>query len=396
MRLLFVHDTKLKVDTKGTYYTGGSFNKDVWDRYLSLTSEFSVIARKESKVYDTETARKSFNYFDKEKINFIEVPNINSSLSNFINYHQRKKLRNIVKKAVLQSDYIIARLPSFNGNMAINFAKKYGKPYLVEVVGCSWDALRNYNIKGKIIAPFSYYSQKKSIKDADYAIYVTKNFLQSRYPAKGKSINCSNVSLTELDESILEKRINSIQNKNLENKLVIGTIAAVDVNYKGQDLIIKALSNLKKEGYMNFEYQLVGQGDPTRLSSIARKYDVMDQVQFFGPLPHKKVLNWLDSIDIYAQPSKTEGLPRALIEAMSRGLLCIGTNTGGIPELLNDEFLVSINKNNDKEISNLIKGINKRELLEQAKVNFAKSKEYQKNLIDERRHQFLLNFVKQK
>ena len=39
-------------------------------------------------------------------------------------------------------------------------------------------------------------------------------------------------------------------------------------------------------------------------------------------------------MDIYIQPSLTEGLPRALIEAMSRGLPCLASRAGGIPELL--------------------------------------------------------------
>ena len=47
----------------------------------------------------------------------------------------------------------------------------------------------------------------------------------------------------------------------------------------------------------------------------------------------------LDTCDIYVQPSLQEGLPRALIEAMSRGCPCIGARTAGIPELLPEECL---------------------------------------------------------
>jgi glycosyltransferase involved in cell wall biosynthesis len=39
----------------------------------------------------------------------------------------------------------------------------------------------------------------------------------------------------------------------------------------------------------------------------------------------------------------TEGLPKALVEAMGRGLPCIGTKVGGIPELLPEEDLVAPN-----------------------------------------------------
>lgn len=393
MKLLFVHDTKFKEDTNRTYYTGGSYSEEVWDRYLTISSEFSVIARKEPFVYDSDFANKKFNYFDKEKINFIEVPNLNSSVKGFLNFQERKKASEIIKNAVLKSDLLIARLPSTNGNIAVNYAKKINKPYLVEVVGCSWDALWNYNMKGKILAPASYLKQKKAIKGSEYTVYVTKRFLQNRYPTKGDSVNCSNVLLTNIDESVLKKRIEKIHNVNLENKLVIGTTAAVDVRYKGQESVIKALGKLKEHGKTNFEYQLVGGGDHSQLSLIAEKYNVSGQVKFLGAMPHNAVLNWLDSIDIYAQPSKTEGLPRALIEAMSRGLLAIGSNAGGIPELLDCNYTFSKSRNNEVEIFNLLRKVKKDDLLVQAQRNFNVSKEYDKNSIESRRQLFFREFI---
>ena len=50
----------------------------------------------------------------------------------------------------------------------------------------------------------------------------------------------------------------------------------------------------------------------------------------------------LTDSDIYIQPSLQEGLPRAVVEAMSTALPCIGFNTGGIPELLEPEYIVKL------------------------------------------------------
>src|SRR5699024_6751625 len=88
------------------------------------------------------------------------------------------------------------------------------------------------------------------------------------------------------------------------------------------------------------EYQAVGGGSPTRLKHLARELGIEDRVKFLGPLDHDAVFSWLETVDIYAQLSRTEGLPRALVEAMSRGCACIGTEVGGIPELLEATDLV--------------------------------------------------------
>ena len=396
MKLLFAHDTKIKEDTIGHYYTGGSFNEDVWKRYLSLTSDFTVMARKEPFIYEEDDAKRRFNNFDNTKIKFIEVPNLSVSLKAFFDIKERKKRYAIIKDAVLNCDFLIARIPSDIGNVAINIAKKNNKPYLLEVVGCSWDALWNYNSKGKILAPISYLKQKKGVEHASYSVYVTQHFLQKRYPTKGLSINCSNVSLINLDENIVNKRIEKIINMQGNSKLIIGTTGAVDVRYKGQDTIIKALSLLKKQGNNNFEYQLVGGGDQSYLRSIARDNGVLEQVKFLGNLPHNEVFNWLDTIDIYAQPSKTEGLPRALIEAMSRGVFAIGTSAGGIPELLEEKYVIKKHKNNQKDVFNILSNIEKDDLIEQAKRNYRVSKDYEKLVIESRRQEFLRRFISQK
>jgi len=166
-------------------------------------------------------------------------------------YKQNSK--NIIYNEVKKADYIVARLPSFIGNLAINAAIKMKKPYLIEVVACQWDALWNYNLKGKIIAPYMYFKTKKLVKDAKYVVYVTNEFLQKRYPTEGKYVNCSDVVLKEFDDNVLMNRLNKINTMKNNNKIVLGTIAAVDVRYKGQQYVIRALGKLKKQGITNNE-----------------------------------------------------------------------------------------------------------------------------------------------
>ncbi|MPM79968.1 hypothetical protein SDC9_127011 [bioreactor metagenome] len=222
-------------------------------------------------------------------------------------------------------------------------------------------------------------------------LYVTKNFLQKRYPSKGIHVGISDVKLKAIDENVLAMRLNKISERPSFSKLVLGTTAAVDVKYKGQEYVIAALGKLKKQGITGIEYQLVGGGDSNYLKNVAKDHNVLDQVVFKGPLPHHKVFDWLDFIDVYVQPSLQEGLPRAVVEAMSRGCPVFGSNTGGIPELLDPSFV--FNRKNVNQIAEMIQSINQTSMMLQAKRSFAKAKEFEPDALDHQRDMFYKEFI---
>ena len=162
------------------------------------------------------------------------------------------------------------------------------------------------------------------MKDVPWAIYVTNEALQKRYPCKGNSLGCSDVEII-IDEYALEKRLKKDSNE----RIILGTAAFLDVGWKGQIYVIRALAKLKKKGLSNFEYQLIGAGTGKMLQAEAQKLGIADQVRIIGALPHEKVFDWLDNIDVYVQTSFMEGLCRSIIEAMSRGCPVLCTDVGG-------------------------------------------------------------------
>ncbi|MGF2618138.1 glycosyltransferase [Rossellomorea vietnamensis] len=394
MRLLFVHNDKVKEDNNGNLYTGGCYNEQIWNRYLSLSNEFSVILRKDSKQYSVDFARKNFNSFNKELINYIEIPNLFSSVTSYFNQNRRKQIDRIVEEAVISNDLIIIRSgASYNCTRAIKYARRYNKPYLIEVTGSAWHAQWFHSLKGKVLAPFSEMKTKNSVKHASHAIYVTNEFLQSKYPNTGVTVGCSDVELKEYTPQLLNKRLEKIHEKTKEasSTVVLGTLAAVDTKTKGHKYVIQAISRLNKQGY-NFEYQIPGSGNNSYLSGIAKDYGVEDKVKFLGSLPHEKVFDWLDSIDVYIQPSLTEGLPRAVVEAMSRACPVIGSNAGGIPELLNPNHVFK--KGSVKEICNQLKQIKPNMMKIEAERSLKKAGEFDKNNLNTLRQEFYNSYVK--
>ena len=378
MKLLFIHDGPIYFDENGNYYRNAY--SSLKEYYSSLGDEITFLMRTTSVVGGVKEC------FVPRDIFVISIPEFKKP-----QFYLRRivKVNHIIEDAVKKADIVILRTGSV-ANIAVKYVRKYCKPYIYECVGCTWDALWNYSILGKVLAPFSFLRTKRIIKKSPYVYYVTNGFLQKRYPTNGKSIGCSDVLLKMHDNSVFEKRLEKI--KKNRGKIVLGTAAALNVKYKGQRFIIQALAELKKQGITNFEYQVIGGGDSSSLVKIAEKYGVSDQFKVIGRLNHDKVFDWLESIDVYVQPSLTEGLPRAMIEAMSCGLPCMGTNIGGIPELIDKSMLFS--KKNVKQIAELLKNINKEKMIILAEQNFTKSKEFDKNVLEKKRRIFYTEFIK--
>lgn len=382
MKLVFIHlAEKLKIDDKGNIYTDGSYDMNIWNRYLMLFDTITLVMRKDSIIYTQVDASQKFNIIKSEKISYIFVPDINASVVNYFNPVLRAKRRKIIESQIDISDAVIVRLPG--ECKSIYYAQKKGKKNMVEVVGDPFFTLWYHSMKGKILALPSFCKLKKTMWQTNYAIYVTKEYLQKKYPTCGKSIGCSDVFIEDgliFDDSNFKSKD--------KKEIIIGTAAATNVKFKGQQYVIKALANLKKKSGIRYIYQLAGNGDAKYLKSLVQKYGLYDDVIFLGNVPHNELNNWYRKLDIYIQPSIQEGLPRALIEAMSNSVACIGSNCGGIPELLGNEAI--FRKKNVKQLEKKILFLTEFEnRLKNAKECFEKSKEYTYSKLNKTRLSFM-------
>ena len=125
------------------------------------------------------------------------------------------------------------------------------------------------------------------------------------------------------------------------------------------------------------------------MMEYAKQHNVEDYVDFLGLLPAgKAVRDEMDNCDIFILVSRTEGLPRALIEAMARGKYCIATRVGGIPELLEDKWLIDPD-NVEQLVKAILKVVKQNELIqEQTKENYTTAQEYKSSVLTMRRKDF--------
>lgn len=381
-RLLFVHDGPIYVDRSNNLYYSVHYNDSLIERYQQICTNVSFLMRTKDV---NKNELNSYTLITKSNFNLIEIPNYKSLFS----LYKKIKARQIIKFAVSHCDIVIVRLPSSAALIALEYAKKLKKPYFVEVVACVYDALWNYDWRGKLISRFKMYQYRSAIKNSTHVLYVTNQFLQNRYPTSGKSIGCSDVFIPALDSVVLENRLRRIGSMLDTKCITLATVSAIDVSYKGHEDVIKAVSILNRNGY-NLKYKIVGQGSPLRLLQYIKNYNVTECVDILGPIPHDHILEFLDSIDVYIQPSKTEGLPRAVIEAMSRACPTMGSSAGGIPELIDKDFVFSPGEVDD--ICYVIKTLTIKKLQESAELNFYNSIKYTVKNLDSIRNEFYNQF----
>ena len=386
MKVAFFFDTVLLKDEDNNFWGMTLTYEFFKERYLNIFDEMIVSTRVKEK--------------KKEKGNiqgYRRTNGKNLSVKCIENYRdipdaikKYKLIKNEVDEIVKNVDKVIIRMPSIIGMFACNSAKRHRKPYMIEMVACPWDGYRNHaRIGGKILAPIITILTKYFVKKAPAVLYVTNQFLQKRYPTKGKSIACSDVLLNQFDDNVLNNRIHKIKQMQENQTIKLCTIASVQLKYKGQEYVIEAIFKLKKYG-KKFEYYLAGGGDNTRLKKKVKMLGLEREVHFLGSLPHEEVFHLIDDIDFYIQPSLQEGLPRALIEAMSRACPASGSNVGGIPELLEGNCIFY--KKNVKQIMNILLNINKEKLIELSKENFKTAKKYDKDILENRRREFYMDF----
>lgn len=374
---LFTFDAPMYCDKNGVY-CNTTITNEMLERYFAVVDKLYLLIRTDH-IDQTYQERHLRKLELGDRIEVVELPNPNTP-KNFI---CSSSWKNIIKDYVRKVDMIFLRIPSIYSNVAADECMNIGKPYFAEVGGCAWDSYFNHGISGKMMAPYVYLKQKSTVKNAAYASYVTEKWLQNRYPTNGKAIVASNVYLNHFDNQNIERRIAQYKQQKPEHYR-LGTIASVDVRYKGQEFIIRAMAELKKQGII-VEYDLVGAGDSAFLRSLAESLGVIEQVHFLGIKLHEDIWVWLDQIDIYAQPSKQEGLPRAVIEAMNRGCLAIGSNVAGIPELLEEDMVFKAD-DVKRMVSIIKKLVEEKDHERRIRRNYAKSHDFEIEELEERRN----------
>lgn len=251
-----------------------------------------------------------------------------------------------------------------------------GKPFGVEVVGDPAESLRR-SVARKvpfraILRAFLVFAQKQLCRKACAAAYVTQRQLQRRYPPGGGAMQ-TYFSSIEMTEDFFRPRADP--RKRVARLLHVGSMGKGF--YKGQDVLLRAFSRFAGRN-PGLHLALAGGGESLPMvKEMIKELGLGARASAVGHVASVDELrNMLDEADLFVFPSLTEGLPKALVEAMARGLPAVASRVGGIGELLPDYALVPAG--DPEALADKIQAfLDSPELRERASnENYAKAREY--------------------
>lgn len=129
---------------------------------------------------------------------------------------------------------------------------------------------------------------------------------------------------------------------------------------KNVDVLIRAIAQLESEA-VAVKGLIIGDGPERQaLETLAQTLGVANRIQFTGAISADQVVNRLELSDVFVLVSETEGWPKALTEAMTFGLLCIGSDRGLIPQFLSERRGFVVPPGDSAALSSVLREIARR------------------------------------
>ncbi|MGB3204779.1 MAG: glycosyltransferase family 4 protein [Crinalium sp.] len=382
MHVLVTASARFAITSDGLLWTSNaSLGYSFWTRYLDVFDEAHLFVRGQP----VSAPPIGWNVASGPGIKLVPLPDFQGAGGFVKNYVNIKKA---VRKALVNAEAIQLRLPCHIGG-EVGRELPSQRPYGVEVVGDPYDLFAPGAIQHPLRPFFRWWSPRqlqRQCAGACAAAYVTEHILQNRYPPALEAFSTHYSSIELPDSAIVNFPRPPYQGRRTFTLLTVGSLAQL---YKAPDTLIDAVAVCVREG-LDLKLILVGDGNyRAELEARTARLGLGERVLFCGQLPSSEAVRvQLDRADLFILPSRQEGLPKAMIEAMARGLPCIGSTVGGIPELLPPEDMVPPNDVTALALKIREVVTNPERMADMSSRNLEKAKEYRDEVLRKRRIAF--------
>lgn len=393
MKVLIILENHFIRDIDGNVWCDRVVDYNYLKRYLNVFENIVVCGR------FSHTSEKCDNKLlvSGKNVEFIELPDFRGIKGIIRNYF---KIRKVISNSLENINCVIMRAPTHLAFISYRIIKKSKIPFAIEFMMAADKMVEAKGVIGKVINTLLVREAQRMCKDANGVSYVTEKILQKTYVCKSMISDDNNFftenysSIDLLEEYFYEQPWDP---KDIPPKFRIIHTGYMDSYRKGQDTLIKAIKEVIAKGYNNIEVVLIGDGEKREeFEQLAYELNISEYINFKGLIRNKKdIFEELKKSHIFVFPTHSEGLPRSIIEAMAVGLACISSPVDGIPELLEEEYLVPFD--NVQGYSNkIIELINDWEkIINNGKRNYMEAQKYEAKKIMKRRTEFYKKLKKQ-
>lgn len=268
------------------------------------------------------------------------------SIIDYLLYHKlgRKKIcQNLFFNRLVSSfhGYDLINCHSGVGELALKINIKYKIPYVI-----TWHG-SDINIEA-FRSRYLFERTKLIIENAQCNFFVSEALLKKsdEITTKGEKKVLYNGKNSAFCKYNIESRLALKKYYNVENKKVVAFI--------GNLLPIKNIEKLPEifrliySKIANVEFWIIGDGpEKKRLEFDAS----LIPIKFWGNISSDKMPDLLNCVDLVILPSRNEGLPLVCVEALACGCNVLGSNVGGIPEVVGKGYVYNLDNSFESNIS---------------------------------------------
>ena len=281
-----------------------------------------------------------------------------SVVDNYFNYGLNQKVDLKYIETINDKNKFLKALKEIKGKIEfLTNVKKY------DIIHIHMASRRSTFRKGKYVRIAKKFNKKVilHIHGAEYKIFFNEcNEKQKKYVIKTLNLADKIIVLSEEWKEYFSKLVNPQKIVVIYNSIVLPEDLKKDLETqnllflgrfgkrKGIYDLIEVVSKLIVN-YPNLKLYAGGDGEIEKVETMIKNKNMEKNVQLLGWATGKEKERILKDASFYVLPSYNEGMPMSLIEGMAYKNVCISTDVGGIPKVINNNVNGVIIKPGDKE-----------------------------------------------
>lgn len=308
---------------EGALYTKLAFPYAYWVDYLRFFDTVKIVAR----VMPVDALEPEMVRVDGAKVSYLPLPYYVGPGQFFRKF---PVLLSTLFGVARHHRYFLLRSGN-SSTLLWFFLMLLGRPYLREYPGNVKEGVIGFagnSFKYRLLASFLHSLSRLQGRFSRANSFVS-NYCRDLYGSERPGFVFSSFRASE----IAVKKQNYAISSGTFNLVTVGRLE----NEKGHLLLLEAIHAIRHLGHVRLH--LVGDGGRRmQLENYVRTHGL--DVEFHGAVTDRdRLFGIVVASDVFVLPSLTEGMPRALLEAMTMALPCVSSAVGGVPEVLPQELM---------------------------------------------------------